>query len=245
MKKLLLLGCLLLSAACQKATQTPTAESAPTATPLPTLVPATPTQTFTPAPTLTPTPVPLYFTEDFNSPDTAVWNSFQTGGETAPTLTVENGLLRLDLASPNAWFYAIHNAHAYQNVTVSAKFSSAYSGSAGVICRYSKDGWFEFNLASDGTYNVLFGQLLADGIGNYLPIANAATEYLTPNALEYEIGLTCQDNFLSLFIDGKLFRKLDVARFELGAGQVGVTAASFSEAPSIITFDWFKVGEVP
>ncbi|MCC7117238.1 MAG: hypothetical protein IT310_01835 [Anaerolineales bacterium] len=243
MKKHLFGFLLLLLSACQTVTATPSAKSTPTSPPPPTPIPATPTQTFTPAPTSSPTPVPLYFSDEFNAPDTTAWNSFQTGGATAPTLAIENGLLRLDIPAPHTWFYAIHNAHDYQNVTISAKFSSAHSGSAGLVCYYSKDGWLEFNLASDGTYTVLFGQLLAEGIANYLPIASAASEYLAPGAMDYEIGLTCQPDFLSLFINGKLFRKLDVTRFKLESGQVGVTASSFDEAPAIVTFDWFKVDE--
>ena len=218
MKKYILLGCLILITACQNATPTPQAESTPTIT-LPTQSqPATATVTFTPAPILTATPVPLYFTDEFNTADTSAWTSFQTGGETLPTLAIENGLLRFDLSAPNSWYYALHSTHEYTDVNVTAKFDGPPSGSTGLICRYSENGWYEFNIASDGTYNVLFGQLLGDGIANYLPIASDPTEYLTPGVMDYEIGLACQQNFLSLSINGKLFRKLDVARFDLPKG---------------------------
>src|SRR5262245_55756394 len=102
MKKFLL-GCLLLITACQSTTPTPGTESTSTASLPPSPEPVAATITFTPAPTLTSTPIPLYFIEDFNSSDTSLWASFQTGGETAPTLGIENGLLRLDLSSPNSW----------------------------------------------------------------------------------------------------------------------------------------------
>ena len=165
MKKLfLLIGCLALTSACQSASATPQAESTPiaaaTQTPPP---PATATMTFTPAPTLTPTPVPLFFTEEFNT-DLGAWASFQTGGAEAPTVNLENDLLRIDFPSPDTWYYAIHNAHEYSGVFVSAKFLGTPTGSIGVICDYSEtNGWYEFNLASDGTYSVLFGQWLTRG----------------------------------------------------------------------------------
>jgi hypothetical protein len=244
MKKLLF-GCLILITACQSATATPQAlESstpiAPTQTPPP---PATATMTFTPAPTLTPTPLPLFFTEEFNT-DLGAWTSFQTGGAEAPTVNLENDLLRIDFSSPNNWYYAIHNAHEYSGVSVSAKFSGTPTGSLGVICDYSETkGWYEFNLASDGTYSVLFGQLLAQGVAQYLPIATETSEYLQPGNLAYEIGLTCQENTLLLFINGKLFRTLDVTRYGLTEGRIGITASSFDEIPMIATFDWVKVGE--
>jgi hypothetical protein len=129
-------------------------------------------------------------------------------------------------------------------VSVSAKFSGTPSGSIGVICDYSEtNGWYEFDLTSDGTYSVLFGQWLAQGIAQYAPIANDTTEYLQKDNLSYEVGLTCQENTLLLHINGKLFRKLDVKRFGLLKGKIGINASSFEEVPMIATIDWVKVSE--
>lgn len=244
MKKLFLfIGCLIFITACQSATATSQTEPTPqaaTQTPPP---PATATLTFTPTPTLPPTPVPLFFTEEFNT-DLGAWVSFQTGGAESPNVNLENDLLRIDFSSPNTWYYAIHNAHEYTNVFVSAKFSGTPSGSIGVICDYSEsNGWYEFNLASDGTYSVLFGQWLAEGIAQYTPIAIDTTEYLKAGNLDHEIGLTCQGNILLLHINGKLFRKLDVTRYGLTAGRIGINASSFDEIPAIAIFDWVTVNE--
>ncbi len=239
MKKYLIYGCLIFIIACQTATPAPVTTPTPlppTQTPPP---PATATIIFTPTPTFTATPVPMYFTEEYNT-DMTAWSSFQTGGELSPSLEIVDDRLRLDLVSPNTWYYAIHNSHEYQDVSITAKFSGTPAGSAGVICRYSEDGWFEYNINSDGTYSVLLGQWLADGIASYTPIVNASVEYITPG-MDYEIGLTCQGTFLLLHANGKMFRKLDVARYPLVNGKVGITAASFEEAPAIVMFDWFKV----
>lgn len=243
MKKLfLLVGCLALTSACQSTPATLQVESTPTATstPHPT---ATVTQSFTPAPTLTPTPVPLFFTDDFNS-DLGAWVSFQTGGAELPSVKLENNLLRIDLPAPNTWYYAIHNAHEYSSVFVSAEFSGTPSGSLGVICNYDESkGWYEFNIASDGTYSLLFGQWLAEGIAQYTPIANETSEYLNAGDLSYEIGLICKDNTLFPHINGKLFRKVDVSRYGLTEGEVGINVSSFDEVPMIAAFDWFRVEE--
>ncbi|CAG0962291.1 hypothetical protein ANAEL_00699 [Anaerolineales bacterium] len=243
MKKLyLLIGCLALTSACQSASATPQAEATPiaTSTPPPT---ATVTQTFTSVPTLPPTTVPLFFIDEFNS-DLGAWVSFQTGGEETPSVKLENDLLRIDLPSPNTWYYAIHNAHEYSSIFVSAEFSGTPAGSFGVICNYNESkGWYEFNIASDGTYSILFGQWLVEGIAQYTPIAIESTEYLKAGKLDYEIGLTCQNNILLPHINGKLFRKVDVTRYGLTEGKVGINASSFEEVPMIATFDWFKVEE--
>jgi hypothetical protein len=245
MKKLfLLIGCLALTSACQSATPTPKAESTPTATATQTPPPpATATMTFTPAPTFTPTPVPLFFTEEFNA-DLGAWASFQTGGAQAPAVKLENDFLRIDFPAPNSWYYAIHNAHEYSGVFVNARFSGTPTGSLGVICDYSESkGWYEFNIASDGTYSILFGQWLTEGIAQYTPIIVDGSEYIQSGKLEYEIGLTCQDNLLLPHINGKLFRKVDVSRYGLTGGKIGINASSFEDIPMIATFDWVKVEE--
>jgi hypothetical protein len=193
--------------------------------------------------TFTPTPSPLFFTEEFNT-DLGAWSSFQTGGAASPTVSLENSFLRVDFSSPNTWYYAIYSAREYSDVSVSAKFLGAPSGSIGVICDYSEaNGWYEFNLASDGTYGVLFGQWLAQEIAQYTLIAGDTTEYLKPGKLDYEIGLTCQENLLLLHINGKLFRKLDVTRYGLTQGKVGINASSFEEVPAITTFDWVQISK--
>lgn len=243
MKKIFL-GCFLFITACQGATPVAVKESTSTATAQPTPEPATATITFTPAPTFSPTPVPLYFTDEFNTSDTASWATFQTGGATIPTLRIENGLLRFDLSSPDSWYNAIHITHEYEDVSLTAKFSGPPNGSTGLICRHSEQGWYEFSIASDGTYSVLFGQLLGDGVASYLPIANSTSEYLAAGVMDYEIGLTCQQNQLSLFINGKLIRNLDVSRFALDSGKSGIAVASFQDPSAIATIDWFRVTEI-
>jgi hypothetical protein len=240
----IIIGTVFLTACATSTSIPPQVElPSPTATTQIPPAPATATLTIVPAPTFTPTPVPLFFTEEFNT-DMGAWIFFQTGGAQAPTIKLENDLFRIDFPSPNTWVYAIHNAHEYSNVFVSAKFSGTPSGSIGVICDYSEsNGWYEFNLASDGTYNVLFGQWLAEGVTQYTPIATDRSEYLQAGNLNYEIGLTCTENLLLLYINEKLFRKLDVTRYGLSAGKIGINASSFDETPMTATFDWIKVGK--
>jgi len=242
MKKLFLIGCFIFTVACQSAVATPNV--------VPTLIvatqtppePATATITFTPSPTFTPTPIPMYFTEEFNT-DMSSWTYFQTGGETVPTVAIENDTLRMDISSPHTWYYAIYNPHEYKNVSITAKFTATPSGSIGLICNYSESGWYEFNIASDGMYSVLLAQWLGEGIVQYTPIATDESQYLQEGNLNYEIGLTCQENDILLYIDGKLFRKLDVSRYGLTEGKIGINASSFEEIPMTATFDWVKVSE--
>ncbi|MCA2002999.1 MAG: hypothetical protein LDL51_14135, partial [Chloroflexi bacterium] len=206
MKKLfLLLGCLVLNSACQSVSATAQAEPAPTSvfTPQPTAtIPST--STSTPAPTSTSTPAPLFFTDDFNA-DNGAWTSFQTGGAELPLARFDGGLLKISFSTAHTWYYAIRNPREYADVFVRAKFSGAPAGSLGVLCRYDESkGWYEFNAASDGSYSVLFGQWLGEGIAQYTPIALDKSPYLKAGVLDYEIGLLCKGDTLALHINGKL-----------------------------------------
>jgi hypothetical protein len=46
-----------------------------------------------------------------------------------------------------------------------------------------------------------------------------------------------------LYINKKLFRKLDVSHYGLTEGMIGINASSFEEIPMIATFDWVKISE--
>jgi hypothetical protein len=251
MKKLSLIGCLALLVAClppsgiEQGTPTLALDPMPTATVRTPTVIASVTPAFTSAPIPSPTSIPLFFTEEFDS-TLESWTSFLTSGESTPRVDLRSGSLDIVFSSPNTWYYALHNAHEYERIHVDAKFDSSGNQPAtiGVICNYDEeDGWFEFNLSTDGTYSVLYGQLIATDIAQYRPIVNETSEYLTPGRTDYEIGLTCEPGLLWLYINGKLFRKLDVARFELDGGKVGLAAAIFENTPVTAHFDWFRVSQ--
>jgi hypothetical protein len=250
MKKLLLIGLLLLSACApaiggQPATVTPTLTPAASATlPPPTPIPATATGTSTPPPTFTPEPPPHFFTEEFDRAP-LYWSTLFASGDASRVQTLnENSKLTFELDSANTWLYAIYSADEYETVHVetSVESNGSQNNYMGLVCHYSEqDGWFEFNISSDGSYTVLYGQWLANGIASYMPVADGESQYVNQGNATNEMGLDCLGDTLQLYINGKLFRNLDVSRFELNGGKVGLAAASFEEVPVILAFDWVKV----
>jgi hypothetical protein len=245
MKKIFVLGCLILITACQSATSTPVAPLFPTATPPPTLVPATVTQQ--PTPTLEPsaTPLPRLFTNEFDA-SLAGWVILQAGSDSVPNIKTENSKFTLQIDSPYTWVYAIYGAQDYEDIRIDAQFEdrAGSPSSIGLICRYSEsDGWLEYNVSSDGTYNVLYGQWLSAGIADYLPILSASSREIQPSGASQEIGLVCSDTSVSLFVNQTLIRSVEVSRYEVGEGKAGVTVSSFENAPVTASFDWVKVSE--
>jgi hypothetical protein len=246
-KKMLMLGCLLLIAACQPATPTPEASLFPTATlpPSPTPIPATATPQLTPTLELTSAPFPRLFTDEFDT-SLAGWVILQAGSAAVPVVKNENSKLILQMDAPYTWAYAIYGAQDYDDIRLDAQFTNQAGSPAsiGLICRYTEsDGWFEYNVSTDGTYNILYGKWLSSGVADYFPIVTGASNAIQPSGASQEIGLICVGTTLSLFINQTLIRNIDVSRYELAQGKVGITASSFENAPVMAAFNWVKVSE--
>ena len=249
MKKLLCIGCLILVTACQPSSGGQPTIPAPTLTAtrvIPTPAPVTATVTLIPSPTSTPEPPPRFFTEEFDSAP-ANWSTLHASGDASRIDTLnQDGKLIFELYSSNTWAYTVYGAQAYDTVHIEARIESTGSdvNYMGLVCNYDEQaGWFEFNISSDGSYNVLYGQWLGDGVASYMPVADGGAEYINVGDNTNEMGLDCLGDTLQLYINGKLFRSIDVSRFELNGGKVGFAVASFEEVPVILAFDWVKVGE--
>ena len=253
MKKLILIGCLVLTTACLS----PSGDQAPTSTPEPALpltatVPASPTPvpaSSTPEPTptleLTPTPLPRFFTHEFDT-SLSGWDILQAGSEATPNVSIENSTLRLQMDAPYSWLYAIYGAEDYSDVYIETEYvSSALSpASAGLVCRYSEtDGWLEYNVSTDGTYNVLYGRWLDTGIADYLPILDGTSREVKQSGDIQQIALTCTGTTLYLHINGTIVRSANVSSYDLPAGKVGLTASSFENVPVIAAFSWMTISE--
>jgi len=245
MKKILILGCLILITSCQAATPTPVPPLFPTATLLPTPIPFTDTPAPTPTLEPTPTPFPQFFTNEFDSSLTG-WVILQAGNDAAPNIKNENSRLIVQMDAPYTWVYALYGAQDYDSIHVETKFvNNALSpASMGLICNYSEtDGWLESNVSTDGTYNVLFGKWLSTGIADYLPILDGSSNQIAQSGVEQQIGMTCADGLLSLFINGVLLRNVDVSRYNRAGGKIGLTTSSYENIPVIASFDWVTVSQ--
>ena len=245
MKKLIL-GLLLFITACQSATPAPVAATlAPTGTPSPSPIPATDTPSPTATPEPTATPFPMFFTDEFDS-FPAAWTMLQAGNEATPNIAVENSRLLIQMDAPYTWVYSLYGQQEYGDVRIDTRFvnSALTPASAGLICRYSEtDGWLEYNVTSDGTYNLLYGEWLSRGVAKYLPIVDGSSNAIPQSGMELQIGLICRGTTATLLINDTVIRNADVSRFELATGQVGLAASSYENTPVIVSFDWFKVSE--
>jgi hypothetical protein len=187
----------------------------------------------------------MFFTDEFDT-SLAGWVILQAGNETAPNITVENSRLLVHMDSPYTWVYSLYGAQDYGDVRIDTKFiNNAMSpASAGLICRYNDtDGWLEANVTTDGSYNVLYGKWLSSGVADYLPITDGASRAIQQSGTEMQIGLICSGTTLTLLIDDTIIRNVDVSRYELENGKVGLAASSYENTPVILSFDWARVSQ--
>ncbi len=230
----------LASAGCQPAARSTAAPSGTVPpSPQPSLAPR-PSETAS-LPTATLAPAPLTFTQNFDG-SLNYWSFVQVdNGSEAPDPQIKAGLLHFDLTAPNQWMYAIYSPQTYADVRVEAQVTiGGTNGAAGVVCRYSqKDGWYELNVYSDQTYVLLYGQWLAPGVARFTPMVRSQSEKIQSG--QNDIGLQCQGKGLTPLINGVQMRQRLDNTFALTAGQVGLSAASFADAPIAILYGWVKV----
>ena len=182
-----------------------------------------------------------YFKEDFTA-DSPYWNFLQVGTSAAPAMPeINSGFLLFDLPAPNQWVYALYQPFDYADVRIDAQaqLRAGPQGTPGLVCRYDKEaGWYEFNIYADQTYVLLYGQWLAEGVVRYTPLFRAASEKILPS--ENEIGLLCQGDTLTPYINGTALRQQQEKRYGLTSGKIGVAAAAFEQAPVAIAYDWVQ-----
>lgn len=240
-----MLGLLLYTACAPSRAVAPpslTSTGAPFVEPSSTLSPIPPT----PAPTETLVPAPRVFTEEFDGA-LPYWSSVQIdNGQPASGPVLKSGFLVFDLSATNQWVYSFYGAQEYTDARVDARtsFLTGSDGAVGVACRYSEtDGWYEFNIYPDQTFTLLFGQWLAEGLARYAVMYRNESEKIKSDA--NEIGLLCEGNTLTPFINGTQMRKWQDQKYGLKNGKIGLSASSFANAPLTIGFDWIKVSTPP
>ncbi len=254
MRRLFLIGFFLLTA-CQtplggqNVTLEPTTSSEPNATrAIPTVELATITPTHIPLPTATVTPRPpeRYFIEEFDTvPST--WSTLYASGDSSRVeILNEDSKLTFEIYTPVTWMYAIYGAFEYEGVYIETRVESLGSevNSMGLVCHYNEqDGWYEFNISNDGSYHMLHGQWLAEGIATYMPVLDDISNRIVTGNSVNEIGMGCYEDTVQLYINGELTRNLNVAHIGLTGGKVGLSLGSFEDVPVILSFDWVKVSE--
>ena len=208
----------------------------------------------TPAPQPTQPPVPSaqqFFTEEFDSPLSNDWFTYTvTGSDSADPdkVTVEAGDGKLSwlFDSEQVYYYLFYTAYDYEDVTVEviADNRGRNNNSVSLICRYDPDvGWYEFNIANNGLYDILYAEIDENGDISYNLITNGGSNSIKTGRDVNEYSITCQGDELSLRINGDDVNSINERTYALRSGHVGVSVSAFDILPIEIDMDWFSISE--
>lgn len=238
----------------------------PTQTALPTNTPGTPAPaptaaepTSTPVPTLiphTPTPAPQqYYTEEFEG-GLEHWSTsmvdkqetpfFSLGGFSSVSLNAGGSGYLFDIQRVQTGVYTLYDPFEYQDVRLDVRVENQVANniSVSLICRFSEEaGWYEFNIANNGLYDILYAIASPTGYISYRNLYNGGSNNIKAGAATNEYGIACQGNTLSLFINGELARQVTDHLATLRTGKVGVSVSSFNVLPVSVRLDWIKISQ--
>lgn len=239
----------LVSLACLGSSETPT--------PAPPPVTQAPQQPAQPDPTEPPAPAAQeFFTEEFDAGNDN-WSFFVVdGSKIVPvfadddlddsSLYAEDGLLIFDLADKFKWVYAFYDPYEYKNVSleVVSENRGVNNNNVSLICRYTEDeGWYEFNIANNGLYDIYHAIVNPEGKVVYTPLADGGSNKVKQGKEINTYAITCEDRTLTMYINGIETRQLDDNRFVLRDGQVGVSVSSFDKLPVKVKIDSVEISE--
>jgi len=245
---------LLIVSACS-AQPVATEQPPPTNTPAP-----PPTATVPPSPTpIPPTPTPefeQYYTEEFEK-DLKYWPSFIVDGSgyggallaKEPVdnviLTAENGFFKFDINKTWQWAYATYDPFEYEDVRLDARVENqgTNNNNISLICRYTPEGWYEFNIANSGLYWIYYAKVRQeDGYVSYATlIAEGGSNKIKQGLDVNEYTAICQGDTLTLYINGNLTKEAKDDNSK--SGKVGISVSSFQSLPTTVSFDWVKISQ--
>ena len=192
-----------------------------------------------------------FFTEEFDNPLSGDWSVFTISDPNVSDLekvTVEsdNGNLVWNFDSEYVYYYLFYNPFTYEDVKIEARADNRgkNNNSVSLICRYDEEvGWYEFNIANNGLYDILYAEVLDNGKIRWNRVANGGSNAIKQGKDANEYSATCQGEELTLTINGDEVISIKERNYRLRSGQAGISVSSFDVLPILIEMDWIRISE--
>lgn len=192
-----------------------------------------------------------FFTEEFDAPLSSGWSSLSvtgSGNSDPDKVTVEpkNGKLVWNFDSEYVYYYLFYEGANYTDVKleVTADNRGRNNNSVSLICRYDPEvGWYEFNIANNGLYDILYAEITSNGDIDYFTITNGGSNAIKTGKNINEYSITCAGDKLTLTINGKEVNSLTERKYALRDGGVGVSVSAFNVLPIQVEMDWIRISE--
>lgn len=190
-----------------------------------------------------------FFTEEFDG-GFADWSLFKVTGSKDTNvdglkLETANSRLIFDFSTKYLYAYLFYQPYNYGDVAVEASVENrgTNDNQISLVCRHSDEGWYEFNVANSGLYNILHGSILANGETGYARLADGGSTKIKAGKDVNVYKIICKGRRLSLFINGSETRALDDNQYVLRDGKIGISASSFKMLPIKVEYDWVKISK--
>ena len=162
------------------------------------------------------------------------------------TVEAQDGKLVWNFDSEYVYYYLFYDAFQYEDVKVdvSADNRGRNNNNISLICRYDPDvGWYEFNIANNGLYDIYYAEVTSSGEISYSRITNGGSNAIKQGKEVNEYSISCKGEELSLVINGDEVTSISENNYGLRDGQVGVSVSSFNVLPILIEMDWIEISE--
>jgi hypothetical protein len=198
-------------------------------------------------PTVAP-PASPFFKEEFNNDVLGDWTDFLTVGDSKSdkskaTFAIKNGKLVFTLEDNYLYSYLIYNKQLYEDVRVEVSVDNRgkNNNNVSLICRYSKDGWYEFNIASNGLFNIFAYDATGAVHKGYNAIYTSGSNAIKMGKETNVYVAVCSGKNLSLYINGEKSASVTENKYGFSDGNVGLSVSSFNVYPIIVEFDYFDI----
>ena len=153
--------------------------------------------------------------------------------------------MTVDLNEKNLWVYATYDPFEYEDVRVDTRVTNrgVNNNNVSLICRYTEDGWYEFNIANNGLYWILAASVDGSKKVSYGTVYNGGSNDIKAGKETNEYTAICKGRTLSLFINGNEARTITDNKYAITSGNVGVSVSSFDTLPVTVDIDWVKISE--
>jgi hypothetical protein len=193
-----------------------------------------------------------FYTENFDTENNQ-WEYLIVNGSNKQIVNGSNGLMPMrtaggllvfDLQNKGTSAYATYEPFTYTDVRLDIKADNrgTNNNNVSLICRKSDAGWYEFDVASNGLYEIFFAKAVGDTV-EYTQIAEGGSNKIKTGWATNEYGIVCQGNTLVLNINGAEARRLEDKKYLLPEGKVGISVSSLKDAPVIVDLYWASISQ--
>jgi S1-C subfamily serine protease len=179
----------------------------------------------------------LYYTTEFDS-GLSDWVYFLTSGQDDNfTASTDNSKLHVDIEETRTFIYFINDQLSVGDVRLDTKAENLgrNNNNVSLICRYSDQGWYEFNVWDNGEYDIYYYDNVVKK--DYKLLFSGGSTLIKTGKDTNEYTAICQGDKLTLGVNGVEVRT--VKDSSLKDGEFGFGVSSFNVTPIIVDFDYF------